>query len=178
MLLFRGCAVASSVLVAAASSAADQGAGNRHAVRATAAVSLFDYGGLGVAYSGLLTPWLAAEAWATGLDLGNGRALLPEFMLRASNFDPNHVLSLGLGAGAHLGSRYGAVGLGIVELAYEYRPARGLSVFVGMGPTVVLNDSAVVPCTDSGWFSCWGDPEQYRRGDGHFRLRVGLGASF
>jgi hypothetical protein len=151
----------------------------RTAVRANGIIQGFDFAGLGVEVSHSFDDRFAFEASLDTLDLNRGlTGVYGQALARVGYFGPGHSVSFGLGAGILDGSAFGAVAFALPELAYEYRPLRGVSVAVGLGVPVTLNDSAEVPCESNAFLGCFLETTQFHQGDLSIRARLALGYSF
>jgi hypothetical protein len=152
----------------------------RTAVRLAARVSGLSQSAMGVELSQRMVSIFGLDGTLEWEDFGGNHAGLGgELLARLYSGEGRHQTSLGLGPALRTADEYGGVWFGTLELAYEYRPPAGVSVLVGAGADMVLNNSGTATCEGSGWFSCglfW--VNSYHAGDTHLRFRVAVGGSF
>lgn len=148
------------------------------AIRANASETVTDVHSVGVDLS------RAWDWWGVALEVGHAwlsdrtTALDVTALARIGAMGPRHSVTLGLGPRLLFAQKsYGTVLAAQTELAYEYRPFGGLSVLVGAGPVVVLNDSDPGSCGRALLENilC---RESFRVGDANLRFRLALGVSF
>jgi hypothetical protein len=87
-------------------------------------------------------------------------------------------VSFAAGPSLRSANEFGTVGFMSGELAVEYRPRGGVSVLVGTGMSVALNDSGQAQCPENGILSCFLWTDHYSQGDKTLNLRLAIGASF
>jgi hypothetical protein len=151
----------------------------RTALRANAMVQAFDFAGLGVEASHSFDELFAIEGSLDSVDLNRGlTGSYAQLSARLGSFGWRHAFSLGAGPGLLHSRDFGSVAFLVPELAYEYRPAGGVSVAVGLSAAVTLNDSVEVPCMDTGFLGCFLERTQFHQGEVEPRMRVALGYSF
>jgi hypothetical protein len=151
----------------------------RTAVRVNGIVQGFDFAGVGIEASHAYDDTFAVEASFAGVDLQRGyKGEYAQVMWRAGFTAGRHTINLGIGPGILESVDFGLVGFLVPELAYEYRLPHGLSLALGFGAAVTLNDSRDVPCQESGFLPCFLDRTQFLAGELMPRGRVALGYSF
>jgi hypothetical protein len=148
------------------------------AIRGNAAATLIDATTLGADLS-----WWASRLWGVEAELGTASmsdgtedAVDVSVLGRFGFIGRHHGFTLGLGPRFLLADSYGPVAAAQTEVAYEYRHSGGISLLLGLGPTIALNSSRPGNCSPAPFLTFC--REQYHPGDASFRLRAALGYSF
>ncbi|MDB4981292.1 MAG: hypothetical protein JWM82_2044 [Myxococcales bacterium] len=150
---------------------------SRTAIRANAIIHGFDFTGIGGEVSHSFDGFFGVEGSLDSADLSRGlTGMYGQALGRIGSFGASHAVSLGAGVGLLAGSAFGPVTFAVEEMAYEYRPHNGLSLAVGFGFPITLNDSKDIPCANNGY--CFFQTTQFHRGEIAPRLRFALGYSF
>ena len=133
--------------------------------------------GFGLAVSRKLFSVFGVDATWSYENLGYGHDGMAVETLARVLGGGRHAASLGIGPSLHWAKEFGQVAFCTGELAYEYRPVGGVSVLLGVGVDVALNNSGTATCPDSGWFSCLFWMDHYSQGDVLLRVRIAIGGS-
>jgi hypothetical protein len=149
------------------------------AIRANGIVQGFDFAGVGVELGRRLDDHFGVEVSVDGVDLQRGyKGEYGQVLWRSGFTAGRHNINLGVGPGVLRSVDFGYVAFLVSELDYEYRLPGGLSLAVGLGMPVALNDSKEVPCEYSGLLACFLENTRFKAGQFMPRARVALGYSF
>jgi hypothetical protein len=151
----------------------------RTAIRVTGTLDFLGPVGIGAELSQRVLTRGVLDTSVSYEDLQHGHSGVDvEVLARYLPFKGPHALSLGIGPALLLAREYGGVGFMAGEVAYEFRKPGAVSVLVGAGAQVALNNSGRASCPDQGFLPCFLWTDHYNAGDVGARLRLAVGMAF
>jgi hypothetical protein len=151
----------------------------RTALRAVGSLEVLGPAAVGLEASWKVVPHFGLDGTVSYEDMQYGhQGVGVEALARYFPFLGPNALSVGLGPAFLAANEYGAVAFARSELSYEYRRVGTLSVLIGVGAEIALNNSGTATCPQQGWFSCFLWVDHYSAGDFSYHLRLALGTAF